>query len=138
MHTAERDLDRCLTLLRNLIRKKGFTQLEVQQALGWGRSYISQLLTKQKELRYTQILLILDVIGVTPEEFFANLHPAWRLAPSSARRGRQPMRAVPAAPEIDVRRLTAEMRGLVGLLQEKGHVTTDELAKAIQGANTDL
>ena len=76
MFTTDREVENCLTLLRNLIRQKGFTQLDVQQALGWGRSYISQLLTKQKALRYEQILLMLNVIGVSPEEFFAELFPA--------------------------------------------------------------
>ena len=51
MRRVDRDLDRILTLLRNRIRERGFNQLEVQEALGWGRSYISQLLTQQKSLR---------------------------------------------------------------------------------------
>ena len=37
MQNTARDLDRHLTLLRNRIRQRGFTQLEVQEALGWGR-----------------------------------------------------------------------------------------------------
>ena len=37
MNSIERELDRVLTLLRNKIREQGFTQLEVQEALGWGR-----------------------------------------------------------------------------------------------------
>ena len=71
---VEKELDRILTLLRNKIREKGFTQLEVQDALGWGRSYISQLLTKQKSLRVEQVLLILGVIGVDPADFFGELY----------------------------------------------------------------
>lgn len=67
MLRVERDLERILTRLRNLIRDRGFTQLEVQDALGWGRSYISQLLTKQKSLRIEQVLMILNVVGVKPE-----------------------------------------------------------------------
>ena len=39
-----------------------------------GRSYISQLLTKQKSLRVEQVLLILNVIGVEPRRFFAELY----------------------------------------------------------------
>ena len=74
MITVERELDSVLTLLRNKIRERGFTQLEVQEALGWGRSYISQLLTKQKSLRIEQVLLILNVIGVDPSEFFGELY----------------------------------------------------------------
>ena len=48
MQQIDAEVDRYLTLLRNRIRQQGFTQLEVQQELGWGRNYISQLLTKLK------------------------------------------------------------------------------------------
>ncbi len=73
MTAIERDLDRWLTLLREKIRERGFTQLEIQEALGWGKSYISQLFRRQKPLRAEQTLLILSVIGVEPGEFFAEL-----------------------------------------------------------------
>ncbi len=71
---VKKDIQRALTLLRNKIRERGFTQLEVQAELNWGRSYISQLLTKQKGLRVDQILRILDVIGVEPADFYAELY----------------------------------------------------------------
>ncbi len=74
MRQVERELDRCLTLLRDKIREQGFTQLEVQEALGWGRSYISQLLTRQKNLRIDQVVMIMNVIGVEPAEFFGELY----------------------------------------------------------------
>lgn len=74
MINVEKEIDRILTLLRNKIREQGFTQLQVQAELEWGRSYISQLLTKQKSLRVEQVLRILDVIGVEPAEFFAELY----------------------------------------------------------------
>ena len=64
MVTVQPEVDRYLTLLRNKIRERGYTQLQVQEALGWGRSYISQLLTRQKALRIEQVLLILSVIEV--------------------------------------------------------------------------
>ena len=57
MRAVERDLDRILSLLRNRIRERGFTQLEVQETLGWGRSYISQLVTRQKSLRVEHVLM---------------------------------------------------------------------------------
>ena len=72
MRQTEAELNRYLTLLRDKIRERGHTQLEVQGALGWGRSYISQLLTKQKALRVEQVLLILKVIAVDPVEFFGS------------------------------------------------------------------
>ena len=74
MINVEREIDRILTLLRNKIREQGFTQLQVQAELEWGRSYISQLLTKQKSLRVEQVLRILDVIGIEPAEFYAELY----------------------------------------------------------------
>jgi len=74
MSSIEKEVDRILTLLRNKIRERGFTQLEVQEKLNWGRSYISQLLTKQKSLRVEQVLLILETIKVDPKEFYAELY----------------------------------------------------------------
>ena len=74
MIPVERELDRTLTLLRNKIREQGFTQLQVQAKLAWGRSYISQLLTKQKSLRVEQVLLILQVIEVEPADFYKELY----------------------------------------------------------------
>jgi len=60
-----------LTLLREKIRQRGFNQLRVQEALGWGRTYISQLLRQQKSLRFDQIMQILHVIEEEPRDFFA-------------------------------------------------------------------
>lgn len=74
MKNFDREIERVLSLLRNKIRERGFTQLEVQEQLHWGRSYISQLVTRQKALRLEQILCILHVIGVTPTEFFGELY----------------------------------------------------------------
>ncbi len=59
---------------QNQDSRAGVTQLEVQEALGWGRSYISQLLTKQKALRLEQPLLVLRVINVEPDDFFRELY----------------------------------------------------------------
>ncbi len=79
MMNVQHDVDRYLTLLSNKIREQGLTQLEVQKELGWGTSYISQLVTRQKKLRIEQALAILDTIGVEPAEFFADLYGAPRV-----------------------------------------------------------
>lgn len=79
--SAAREVDRALRLLRSKIHERGFTQLRVQEALGWGRTYISQLLRRQKSLRYDQILQILEVIEVEPTDFFAELFELERPAP---------------------------------------------------------
>ncbi len=113
MTDIEAEVDRMLTLLRETIRRQGYTQLQVQEKLDWGRSYISQLLTKQKSTRYEQILLILDVIGVEPRDFFADLFqhlPARRpwSEPGTAVSGR--------------------LDAFIRLLIEKGVLTAEEAA----------
>ncbi len=74
MRTVDRDLDRILNRLRNAIRERGYTHLEVQETLGWGRSYISQLLSRQKAVRIDQVLAILNVIDVKPADFWAEIY----------------------------------------------------------------
>lgn len=146
---VEKELTRILTLLRNKIRERGFTQLEVQDALGWGRSYISQLLTKQKSLRVEQVLLILKVIGVEPVEFYSELYhfmpvePGIRNIDEYAESGRRP-RQLPAAtigtestePSTDNLRSLNEVKHLVhGLLQvmmDKNMFNMDELSEAVK------
>ena len=71
---VEREVDRVLNLLRAKIHEQGFTQLKVQKALGWGRTYISQLFRKQKSLRFDQILQILGVIEIDPVDFFSEFY----------------------------------------------------------------
>ncbi len=74
MIRVDQEVDRFLSLLRDKIRDREFTQMQVQERLGWGTSYISQLFTRQKALRLEQVLLILRVIGVEPREFFLELY----------------------------------------------------------------
>ncbi len=147
MRIVESEIDRVLTLLRNKIRERGFTQLEVQEALSWGRSYISQLLTKQKSLRVEQILLILNVIGVDPGEFYSELYQlsgpermraveeyaqrTYRSAPYGA--GAE---SEDAGPPGDFSRsfqeLRSLLRGLVRLLVDKNVINVDELTSAVK------
>ncbi len=96
MRAAERDLDRILNHLRNRMRERGYTQREVQEVLGWGRSYISQLVTRQKSLRVDHVLVILNVIGVRPEEFWAELFQFGAFSETRPRgRGGRRRRAAP-------------------------------------------
>lgn len=153
MSSAEKELERVLTLLRNKIRERGFTQLEVQEALSWGRSYISQLLTKQKSLRVEQVLLILEVIGVDPGEFFGELyhyplHSGARVRgpeygePARDRAAYEPSMVAESASTYDdpkfgktfegVRTL---LRGLVDLLVDKNIINVDDLTLSVKAAN---
>ncbi len=125
MRKIDRDIDRILTRLRNLIREQGFTQLGVQETLGWGRSYISQLLTKQKSLRLDQVLLILNVVGADPAEFFGEVYQLGEHA----------------APSVDtddvgagLHRLGLLYEGLVDVVKRKHLISASDLAEAIKRA----
>ena len=130
----ETEVDRVLTLLRNKIREQGFTQLEVQEALGWGRSYISQLLTKQKALRVEQVLLILNVLGVDPREFFQELYatafvPARSMSIEDTREGARLRRELE-----DLRSL---VHGLTDLLLGAGLIGVEDLSSAVETAGRE-
>ena len=144
MMIVEKEVNRVLTLLRNKIRERGYTQLQVQEALSWGRSYISQLLTKQKSLRVEQVLLILDVIGVDPADFFAELYyMPGAGAHAGEVRALSPVRHR-GGPEVadNFDEMRSLVRGLVWLLIEKELVDVDELTTAVKsrkdGPLTDL
>ena len=150
MVIVEGEIDRILTLLRNKIRERGFTQLEVQEALAWGRSYISQLLTRQKSLRVEQVLLILNVIGVEPAEFYAELyrlpamdglrgmedHASGRFSTASYAAARSIAEVTDGGLPGDFSRsfheLRSLLRGLVRLLVDKNVINVDELTSAVK------
>lgn len=71
--TVNQLVERILRLLRSKMQEVGMSQLDVQETLDWGRTYISQLFRKQKALRVDQVLKILETIGVEPKDFFAEL-----------------------------------------------------------------
>ncbi len=126
MITVDREIDRYLTLLGNKIREKSFTQLEVQEVLGWGRSYISQLVTRQKSLRLEQVLGILQVIGVDPGIFFGELYV------SAPRLDADPHQPPPGAvPHQEFEQMRAMLQGLTELLVERGLITRRGLSQAV-------
>ena len=73
MRDVEEDLVRIRETLRRDIRDRGFTQTEVQEALGWGRNSVSELLNAKKPMRMDQVLRILDAIGVRHADFFGEV-----------------------------------------------------------------
>ena len=136
MPNVERDLDRILASLRALIEDRGFTQVEVQNALGWGPGYISQVLNQQKGLRFDQLLMILNFVGVEPSAFFERIY---RSSGTDKRRRRsqptQPSASAAHAPtsiQAEARRLRRRLDGLVSLLKKKGVLDDVELAEAVE------
>ncbi len=139
MREIQPQIDRMLTLLRNKIHERGFTQMEVQEPLGWGRSYISQLVTKTKSLRLEQVLAILDVIGVEPAEFFSELYGShgWGLADSWSRPPSRP--AAKPDPELaeQLEGLRSLLRGLVDCLLDKGLIDADEVTETVKSFDAE-
>ena len=132
--TVDRHLDRILTGLRNQIQAQGYTQLEVQEVLGWGRSYISQLVTRQKGLRIDQILQILNVINVEPADFFDEIYQ-FSDASSPARTGGRRC-AEPPSPDDDelisgVRRIRLLCDAIAHELIQKNLIDAADLEAAV-------
>ncbi len=74
MEEIEKEIDRTLRTLRATIKAQDFTQLRIQEILGWGRSSISQIMTRAKGFRFESLLLILKTIDVAPGAFYAQLY----------------------------------------------------------------
>ncbi len=74
--------------------------------------------------------MILNVVGMSPEEFFAQLYPPHAGSPYSAMPAQSDLRA-------DFDRLTAKIRGLVSLLQGQLFFTADQLADAVAAARRE-
>ncbi len=105
MVSLEREIDGVLMQLRNIVHARGYTQLEVQERLGWGRSYLSQLLTKQKSLRFEQLILVLAVIGVDPGDFFGELYHWPERSAEEAEATRRVLEPTPEGADREIDRL---------------------------------
>src|ERR1700744_161363 len=62
-------------VLKSVIRSSGLTGREIDRRLGMSGGYTSRLLGGGVELKLSQILAILDVIGLYPSELFAMAFP---------------------------------------------------------------
>ncbi len=136
MRKTDRALDRILSRLRGLIRERGFTQTEVQDTLGWGRSYISQLVNRQKSLRVEHVLMILKVIDVEPEVFFAEIYQFGDPRRRHRRGGRAARSLMDDLVPAEPRGLWQLFDGLVSLLVKKKLITVTDLARAIKKAES--
>ncbi|MCP3958965.1 MAG: helix-turn-helix transcriptional regulator [bacterium] len=135
MRHVNRELDRILAHLRAVISGRGFTQMEIQSELGWGRSYISQLLTKQKSLRFDHILSILKVLDVAPEDFFGKLYQFGDANRLGNRAGAAaPSQSHDLGLNAASRRLRRRVDALVSLLKQKGLIDDAGLARAVEKA----
>jgi transcriptional regulator with XRE-family HTH domain len=79
--TVEDEVRRATKLLETVMQTAGLTRKELDQRLGAGPGYVSQVLTGRMELKLRHILAILQVLDVDPSIFFQTLYPGDR--PSS-------------------------------------------------------
>ncbi len=114
--TAHKLVAPFLALLGRKIRERGFTALEVGEALGWGRSHIKQLMAGRKGLRVDQMHSILDVIGLKPKAFFAELYG---------------MPPAAAGLRTELARVSILVDSLADLMVANELVTASELRKAV-------
>jgi transcriptional regulator with XRE-family HTH domain len=77
----EDEVRRATKLLETVMQAAGLTRKELDQRLGAGPGYISQVLTGRMELKFRHILAILRALDVDPSLFFETLYPGNR--PSS-------------------------------------------------------
>ena len=75
---------RLLELLRVAMRILGFTNRDVEKALGLSYGYLSRLFSGSIELKVEHIFQILGVLGLTPAEYFHLAYPRKPSPPSEA------------------------------------------------------
>lgn len=74
MSRTDRDLERIRELLREKLRESGVAHWQVEAALGWDRGHIGELLADVRRLQVDELLRILDVIRVAPEDFLSEIY----------------------------------------------------------------
>ncbi|HEX2644119.1 MAG TPA: helix-turn-helix transcriptional regulator [Thermoanaerobaculia bacterium] len=73
--TVDDEVKRATKLLETVMQAAGLTRKELDQRLGAGPGYISQVLTGRMELKYRHIIAILRALDVDPGAFFQSLYP---------------------------------------------------------------
>jgi transcriptional regulator with XRE-family HTH domain len=71
---------RATKLLETVMQAAGLTRKDLDQKLGAGPGYVSQVLTGRMELKFRHILAILRALEVEPSVFFQTLYPEDRPA----------------------------------------------------------
>lgn len=74
------EVRRATKLLETVMQASGLTRKDLDQKLGAGPGYISQVLTGRMELKFRHILAILHALDVEPSVYFQTLYPENRPA----------------------------------------------------------
>jgi transcriptional regulator with XRE-family HTH domain len=82
--TIEDEVRRATKLLETVMQAAGLTRKDLDQRLGAGPGYVSQVLTGRMELKFRHILAVLRALDVEPSLFFQTLYPDARPATDQA------------------------------------------------------
>jgi len=78
--TIDDEVRRATKLLETVMQAAGLTRKDLDQKLGAGPGYVSQVLTGRMELKFRHILAILRSLEIEPSVFFQTLYPENRPA----------------------------------------------------------
>jgi len=105
------EVRRATKLLETVMQAAGLTRKDLDQRLGAGPGYISQVLTGRMELKFRHVLSILRALEVEPSVFFQTLYPENRPSTDTVvmeeflrrfqKLGFGPPAAPPPAPTLD-------------------------------------
>jgi transcriptional regulator with XRE-family HTH domain len=73
--TIDDEVRRATKLLETVMQASGLTRKDLDQKLGAGPGYVSQVLTGRMELKFRHILSVLRALDVEPSVFFQTLYP---------------------------------------------------------------
>ncbi len=73
--TIDDEVRRATKLLETVMQAAGLTRKDLDQKLGAGPGYVSQVLTGRMELKLRHVLAILRALEVEPSVFFQTLYP---------------------------------------------------------------
>ncbi|HEY0511641.1 MAG TPA: helix-turn-helix transcriptional regulator [Thermoanaerobaculia bacterium] len=73
--TIDDEVRRATKLLETVMQAAGLTRKDLDQKLGAGPGYVSQVLTGRMELKFRHILAVLRALEVEPSVFFQTLYP---------------------------------------------------------------
>src|SRR5690242_18248785 len=73
--TIEEEVRRATKLLETVMQAAGLTRKDLDQRLGAGPGYVSQVLTGRMELKLRHVLAILRALDVEPSLYFQTLYP---------------------------------------------------------------
>jgi transcriptional regulator with XRE-family HTH domain len=73
--TIDDEVRRATKLLETVMQAAGLTRKDLDQKLGAGPGYVSQVLTGRMELKFRHILSVLRALDVEPTVFFQTLYP---------------------------------------------------------------